>query len=109
MKLHSPRFQKNLKRGVKKAIRESRELKKEYRRAKKGHSRNIPSTPAIRVAFTMGLGIGVFNATRETGHPATGLAIITLWSFAWVFLHASGLWLALHKKADLEVLRLLPI
>ncbi len=39
MKLHSPQFQKQLRRGVKKAIRESRELKKEYRRAKKFRTR----------------------------------------------------------------------
>jgi hypothetical protein len=108
MKLHSPQFQKQLRRGVKKAIRESRELKQEYRLAKK-FQKNIKSAWFFRSAFSVAFGFGVFGITATTGHPVTGLAVITLWTFWLIFFHAQGLWSVLHTDADIVTLRLLPV
>ena len=108
MKLHSPQFQKQLRRGVKKAIRESRELKKEYRRAKKFRTRTNLGW-LVRGLFSFAFGFGVFAITAATGHPTTGLALIALWTFAWIFFHAKNLWMALHDHFDIPALRLLPV
>jgi hypothetical protein len=108
MKLHSPRFQRQLRRGVKKAIRESRELKQEYRQAKK-FRKNTSVTWFLRGVFSLMLGVGVGVITMQTGHPVTGLAVITLWTFAGIFFHTQNLWTVLHAHPDIRALRLLPI
>jgi len=108
MKLHSPQFLRQLRRGVKKAIRESRELKKEYRQAKK-FRKNINSTWFLRGVLSIAFGGGVFGITAVTGHPVTGLAVITLWTFWWIFIHAQSLWVLLHEHPDIPTLRLLPV
>lgn len=108
MKLHSPQFQKRLRRGVKKNIRKSRELKKEYRQAKK-FRKHINIGWLFRAALSFGFGAGVMAVVRATGHPVTGLAMIALWSLVWVFFHAESLWMFLHSHLDILALRLLPV
>src|ERR1700677_3239432 len=109
MKLHSPQFQKNLQRGVKRAVRASPELKKEYRQARKGRPGAVPPGPVFRAAMSIGLGVVVYNVTHTTGHVATGLAVITLWTFAGIFFQACGLWRVLYRNTDLAALRLIPM
>ena len=108
MKLHSPQFQRRLRRGVKQAIRGSRELKKEYRQAKK-FRKSIISAWVFRCILSQALGFGVLVITMRTGHPVTGLAVITLWTFAGIFFYAQSLWTVLHAHPDITALRLLPV
>ncbi|HTQ49846.1 MAG TPA: hypothetical protein VMJ12_03975 [Candidatus Acidoferrales bacterium] len=108
MKLHSPQFQRKLRRGVRKIIRGSRELRKEYRQAKK-FRKHVNAWWFIRSAFSLGFGAGVMAAVKATGHPASGLAFIALWSFAWIFFLTQNLWIFLHTHLDIMALRLLPV
>jgi hypothetical protein len=108
MKLHSPHFQRQLRRGVKKAIRESRELKKEYRKAKKIR-KSVVSAWVFRCILSQALGFAVLVITTRTRHPVTGLAVITLWTFGLIFFHAQGLWAVLHTHPDITALRLMPV
>jgi hypothetical protein len=108
MKLHSPQFQRRLRRGVKQAIRGSRELKKEYRQSKK-FRKSIISAWVFRCILSQALGFGVLVITMWTGHPVTGLAVITLWTFAGIFFYAQSLWTVLHAHPDITALRLLPV
>jgi len=108
MKLHSPQFQRKLRRGVEKAIRSSRELKKEYRQAKKSQ-KHVNAGWFFRAAISFGFGAGILMIVKATGHPVTGLAAISLWSLGWVFFHARNLWGFLHAHPDIPALRLLPV
>lgn len=108
MNLHSPAFEKALRNGVKKAVRESRELKKEYRQARKARARALPWW-AGRIFLGAFLGISVFSVTAASHHTAMGLEFITLWAFAWIFYHAWGLWRLLFSQQDLIALRMLPV
>lgn len=108
MRLHSPRFEKALRRGVKKAVRSSRELKREFRQAKKfRRSSNILGF--YRFFFSVVLVFVVWGITSATGHPATGLAALSLWTFAWIFFHSQSLWSCLNTATDLPALTLLPV
>ena len=108
MRLHSPRFEKALRRGVKKAVRSSRGLKREFRQAKKFRkSSNL--LRFYRFFFSLVVGFAVWKNAMETGHPATGLAVLSLWTFAWIFFHSQSLWSCLNTATDLPALTLLPV
>lgn len=108
MKLHSPPFQQQLRRKVKAAIRRSRSLRKEYRRASKFRRRTRLGWLG-RLVVCFGFGMVVSGATAATHHAVTGLAAIALWLFAWIFLRAQTLWTVLHTHSDIMALRLLPV
>ncbi|HEV7927935.1 MAG TPA: hypothetical protein VGR14_21475 [Verrucomicrobiae bacterium] len=108
MKLHSPAFEKALRRGVKGAVRSSRELKKEFRKANK-YRRRIRSAGFIRFCISFLSGAAVWSAAAMTGHPATGLLVIGLWSLALVFVSARNLLVTLFRANDLWTLFLLPV
>ncbi len=50
----------------------------------------------------------VYNVATHTGHAATGIALITLWSLAWVSIAAQGVLTHLFVSGDLRTLALLP-
>jgi len=108
MRLHSPAFQKRLRRKVKAAITESAALKKEYRQARK-YRRRYSLNWFGRGALSVGLGILVYNIAGLTNHPVTALAAIAIWMFGWIFFRAQSLWTLLHANRDIMALRLLPI
>jgi len=108
VKLHSPQFQRQLRQGVKKAIRESPGLMQEYRLAKK-FRKPVISPWVFRGIFSQVLGFIVLVIVTRTGHPVTGLAVITLWTFAGIFISAQRLWTVLHTDSDIQALRLLPV
>ena len=108
MKLHSPAFEKALRCGVKGAVRSSRELKKEFRNANK-YRRRIRSAGFIRFCVSFLLAGAVWSAAAKTGHPATALAVIGLWSLALVFVSARNLLVTLFRANDLWTLFLLPV
>lgn len=108
MKLHSPHFQKGLRRGVRKSIRRSCELKREYKASRKLR-KQISSGPVIRLAFAAALTAVVWVVANKSGHIASALAIVTLWMFASVFVQAQRLLSCLYGSADLSALVFLPV
>lgn len=90
------------------AIRDSRPLRRDYRRAKR-FPRRDRFVWVWRIALSAGLGALVFGCLTKTRHPATGLAVIALWMTAWVFVRACGLWTTLYRHDDILVLELLPV
>src|SRR5262249_20502203 len=108
MKLHSPQFLRALRRGVKEAIRSSPELKKEFRQAKK-YRRQISANGFIRVCLAFFVGLMVYPVTNATGRPLTGLALIALWTFGWIFIHAQTVLMLTHRQLDILALRLFPV
>jgi hypothetical protein len=109
LKLHSPSFEKALRRGVKRAVRSSPELKRECRNAKRAFRRNIRVNWLLRPAWSVAIGLAVLNVTSSTNHPLTGLAIISLWSFVALSLFVQNLLSLPSGAPDLPALNLLPI
>lgn len=109
MKLHSPNFDKVLRRSVKTTIRGSRELKREYRRNRLSVWRRKMPGWIARPLFSSFLGLVVWTAAGTTRHADTGLAVITLWSVGlWAGLAANAQ-RAIFRALDLPALALLPI
>jgi hypothetical protein len=107
VKLHSPRFERALRRRVKKAVRESRELKREARAQRFTKHYNL--VLLMRPALAIGFGIVIAGIVSRTGHPVTGLAVISLWAFAWMFIRANNILSQLYGASDLTALSLLPV
>ncbi len=108
MKLHSPRFLKTLRRCVKKTVRSSPELKREFRKANK-FRRQYRAAWIGRCLVTLGFGWGVYALAAATHRSVTALALINLWSLAWVFIQAQNLLVCLFRANDLPALALLPV
>ena len=107
MRLHSPQFEKRLRRSVRKTVRASRELRREFRAAnkyRKHYHIMLLVRPAISLLFAM---LACYIA-HQTGHPASGLAVIGLWAFIFAFIHAQRLLSSLYSSGDLPALLLLP-
>ncbi len=109
MKLYSPEFERNLRRGAKAAIRASPELRKEYRRVRRA-PRGSWRPPLYRGFVTLIILAGVLFL-HDGGHPlATALAWITYCAATSVFYHARFLESAFKSQnRDVFPLRLLPI
>jgi len=107
VKLHSPDFEKKLRRGIKEAVRSSPAPRKKRgrKRPRQYNLERLLGRPLIAAA----VGGAVWHAVDVTGHPPTGLAVMTLWAFGWIFLRAQGLLTTLFSANDLFALVLLPI
>jgi hypothetical protein len=108
MRLHSPQFEKSLRRRVKRTIQGSPELKREFRAANK-FRRHYNAHVFLRLVVSVLLGLVVWQVFQTTGHLASALAVVSLWAFAFIFIHANGLWSRLFSSADLGVLSSLPV
>lgn len=108
MKLHSPGFEKALRKSVKSTVRSSRELKREYRRVRR-YSRKRNFGWIFRPVLALILGSTVLFVTTTTGHLATGLAVINLWLFAALAFQTQGIWTRLYSSSDMAALTLLPV
>jgi len=108
VKLHSPAFEKALRRGVKATVRSSRELKQEFRKANK-YRRQIRSTGLVRVGGSFILAAAIWFTANTTRHPATALAVIGLWTLALVPATVRNLLVTLYRANDLGTLLLLPV
>jgi len=106
VKLHSPEFETKLRRGIKAAVRRSPVLRKNR---KQKLPRQYSLEPLGRPLLTTALGGLVLNAVNVTGHPRTGLAVMTIWAFAWIFVRTQNLLTTLFLANDLAALTLLPI
>jgi hypothetical protein len=103
LKLHSPAFERQLRRSVKRAVKASRSLKKQVHAANK--PRNfVLLRPLISVGFA-GVVALVFN---KSGHLTTALGLMTAWTFGCLFIQAQGLRFRLYTPGDLQPLSLLP-
>jgi hypothetical protein len=109
MKLHSPKFEKALRHEVKKAVRSSPVLKKEYRRANKGirKRRRVDWIIWLLLATAVGWVIWIFVET--TGHVVTGLAAINLMTLFLAANYVRSLPLVIFQATDLPALALLPV
>lgn len=106
MKLHSPKFEKALRQEVKRAVRDSPALKREFRRANRFRRKsNIGFV--LRPLFGLVLGFLVWCVTTTTRHIASGLAVINLWMFGALFLQQ--IWTRLYSSPDRVALTLLPV
>lgn len=107
MKLHSPEFERQLKRGVRQALRSSPELRKGARRtgAPKQYSLRILVRPGMAVM----LALAVWWISKLTGKPAAALAAISLWMFLWLCSRARQVLDRLYTDPQLETLSFLPL
>jgi hypothetical protein len=108
VKLHCPALEKKLRKRVKAEVRRSQELRREARGARvwrKEYSINL----VFRVCISLFVGFMAGLAGAKTQHPATALAVITVWSFFLVFIAAQRLLTTLYAASDLPALSLLPV
>src|SRR5207249_7127425 len=108
MTLHSPGFEKALRRGVRRAVRSSPALKREFRIANR-NCRQISARLFGRTAISVALAFVVWQMADRTQYAFSSLAVISLWTFAFIFVHAQALWSRLFRATDLPALSLLPI
>lgn len=107
MKLHSPAFERRLRRRVKQTIRASPELKREARRTNR--ARRYSGRSFLRLlgsALAAGLTVSI---VRRTGHPGTALVFVGIWLLAAISFQVQALAHHLYASPDLSALGMLPI
>jgi hypothetical protein len=109
VKLHSPAFEKALRRSVKETVRANPELRKESRRQRGTRRRRRFSGP-IRLlgAFFLALSIYDFSVTGNACYIDLSLAMITLWTLSLALSFVQG-FLRLPHTQDGIALRLFPV
>src|ERR1700755_1098766 len=108
MKLHSPQFERALQKGVKRRIKASPELKREFRAANK-FKRHYRGFFLVRPLISLGLALVVWNVFNETRHLASGLAVVSIWTVLSILVLAGGLRAKLFASTDLSALISLPM
>jgi hypothetical protein len=108
VKLHSPNFEKELRRKVRRTLKSSSELRREFRAARK-FRKQYHLMILVRPLISLGLGGVVWQMWEKTGHISSGLAVISLWGFVFVFMHAQRLMASLYASSDLRSFALLPV
>jgi len=78
VKLHSPQFERALKRARKSAIKRSPELKREARRASRGFRKHYSGSMIGRALFAGLLGFYAWTIVSSRGNAAAGLALVTI-------------------------------
>jgi len=109
VKLHSPQFERALKRARKSAIKRSPELKREARRASRGFRKHYSGSMIGRALFAGLLGFYAWTIVSSRGNAAAGLALVTIWMLSWSFSRAQSLISLLYQSGDLSALSFLPI
>ena len=99
MKLHSPIFEKALRRDVRKAVRSSPQLKREFRKATK-FRKQYSAALLVRAAISALVGFLAWQVADKTQHNFPALALINLWTFGFIFIHAQGLLVRLYASSD---------
>ncbi|HSH95819.1 MAG TPA: hypothetical protein VK968_16865, partial [Roseimicrobium sp.] len=108
MKLHSPAFERSLRKRVRREIRQAPELQREYK-ASGRHKRWFSSAPLYRL-FLSGILTGtVWTVFQRTGHTSTSIAVLGLWLAAFVPLQANRLIQCLYGSTDISALICLPL
>lgn len=107
MKLHSPRFEKNLRREIKRTLRSSPELKREARRGKL--RRRLRLRFGFRLLGSAIPATAMWHSFEITGHVACALAVLSLWVFTLAFFRAANLLDCLFVAPALSAFVHLPI
>jgi hypothetical protein len=107
VKLHSPAFEKRLRRAVKETVQRSPALKGEFKRAKK--PRHYNGWRIARPTISLGFGLVIGSVFRSSHEVVAGLAAISIWGFAAVVFQAQSLSRTLYRASDLPVLLVLPV
>jgi hypothetical protein len=107
MKLHSPGFERAVRRKAKAAVRAVPRLKREYARNRAHRMRSV-SLPARAVASGL-LAFFVWTLAGTDGNFHATLAFISLWAGAFISIEAGSLAECLYQSSDLSALTLLPI
>jgi hypothetical protein len=108
VKLYSPKFERALRRGFKRAIRRSPELKQEYKRA--GRNRGTQAPPWVILVLIISVPVFlVYPVANLTHNALSGLALMNLLAAFAALFSASALWSRLHAARDLAPLFLLPV
>ncbi len=109
MKLHSPAFEKALRRTVKQRIKASPELRKEARRNRTSAGTMNVDTLFQHLAALVFLPLGLY-ALGETGKSlGLQLAFVSVWCFMMVLFHVGRIFQCLFASTDLAALSFLPI
>lgn len=108
MRLHSPAFEKSLKRAVRKRVKASRELRK---RASEGvlALQRLPENFLFHIFGVIGVIASVFALKAQGYSPALQLAIVSLLSLSLCFYYISSVYRTLYNSADLPAFAFLPI
>ncbi len=107
MKLHSPAFERRLRRQVKQTIRRSPELKREASRTNR--ARHLNGRPIFRLVIAGLAATFIWNIAARTGHVTTALAFVGIWMLAWIPFQVQFLAHHLYASPDLSALSLLPV
>ena len=107
MKLHSPAFEKALRRRVKETVRANPELRKESRR-QRGTRRRRRLSGSIRLLGAFLLALFIYNFSRNVHYIDLSLAMITLWTLSLALSFVQG-FIRLPHTQDGISLRFLPV
>lgn len=107
MKLHSPGFERRLKRGARRTVRQSPTLRKQARQGRRARHYSLlllvrPGLAALLAGIT-------WWVADRTNNLAITLACINLWMFVWLCVRVRGVLTCLYAHPDLATLSLLPI
>jgi hypothetical protein len=108
MRLHSPQFERALRRGAKQAVRQSPNLKREFRRANR-YRRNHSAKPLGRLFVTALVIGGIWGVASTPDHLRAGLAALALWTTWFAMIRAVAFGQLFGQSADLAVLFHLPL
>lgn len=108
MRLHSPAFEKSIRRRVRREVRASKTHRRSARAARR-RRQSVLLLPLLRPLLSLALVSAVVHAFRATGHITAALAVITMWTAALAFFEARRLLVTLYASPDLAALMLLPI
>jgi hypothetical protein len=107
VKLHSPEFERKLRRGVRQAVRAEPALKRAARQGRRPRHSSIGSL--LRPGLSCLLAMVVWNVASGAHHRDAPLAIISLWAIAGIFFQAARLQTCLYQATDLPALELMPV
>lgn len=107
MKLHSPAFERRLRRRIQHTIRRSPELKRQARRGRR--SRHYQARSLFRLLLSVIAAGATFSIASKSGHPAPALAFVGIWLGVIIIYQVLSLAQHLYASPDLPALSLLPL
>jgi hypothetical protein len=63
----------------------------------------------LRPGLSLGFAVMVWQMAERTGHATSALALVSLWAFFSIFIHAQRLIDCLHRADDIPALMVLPV
>jgi hypothetical protein len=107
VKLHSPEFERRLRRAVKRAVRGSPALRRDAKRGRR--PRHYSALPLLRLFMSSVPALLVWNAYGATHHLAPCLVVLNGWLILMALFRASHLFQCLFQAPDRFALLHLPI